>query len=60
MLHQAIDARASKGSHVIPWGVAIGAGTLLAYYVDPYKVGSSKQPWTNREKRPRDRDLNSI
>ena len=36
MLPQAIDARASKGSHAIPWGVAIGAGTVLAYYVDPY------------------------
>jgi len=36
MLPQDIGARAVKGSHTIPWGVAIGAGTILAYYVDPH------------------------
>ena len=35
MLPHDIGTRASKGSHTIPWGVAIGAGTVLAYYLDP-------------------------
>jgi len=35
MLPRDIGARAAKGSHTIPWGVALGAGTVLAYYVDP-------------------------
>lgn len=35
LLPGTIDARTSKGSQAIPWGVAIGAGTILAYYVDP-------------------------
>ena len=34
-LPQNIGHRVAAGSHTIPWGVAIGAGTLLAYYVDP-------------------------
>jgi Flp pilus assembly protein protease CpaA len=35
MLPQDIGARASRGSHAVPLGVAIGAGTILAYYIDP-------------------------
>ena len=35
MLPASVNARASTGSHTIPWGVAIGAGTILAHYVDP-------------------------
>jgi hypothetical protein len=23
------------GAYSVPWGVAIGAGTIIAYYVDP-------------------------
>ena len=34
VLPQAVAPRASKGSQTIPWGVAIGAGTIVAYYVD--------------------------
>ena len=30
-----VSARASRGSHVVPLGAAIGAGTVLAYYLDP-------------------------
>jgi len=26
--------RAAKGAHAVPWGVAIGAGTIMAYYID--------------------------
>lgn len=26
--------RVAKGAHAIPWGVAIGVGTIIAYYVD--------------------------
>lgn len=36
MLPQDIQARTSTGSHGVPWGVAIGAGTVLAYYIDPH------------------------
>ena len=35
MLPASVKARASTGSHTIPWGVAIGAGTILAHYLDP-------------------------
>ncbi len=26
--------RVARGAHSVPWGVAIGAGTIIAYYVD--------------------------
>jgi len=29
------DVNTVKGTHSVPWGVAIGTGTLVAYYVDP-------------------------
>jgi prepilin peptidase CpaA len=32
---EGINARMAKGSHGVPWGVAIGVGTILAYYIDP-------------------------
>lgn len=35
VMPEPIDAKVSKGAHSIPWGVALGAGTLLAYYFDP-------------------------
>jgi prepilin peptidase CpaA len=35
-LPQDLNTRASKGALTIPWGVALGAGTVLAYYADPY------------------------
>ncbi|HXG50512.1 MAG TPA: A24 family peptidase [candidate division Zixibacteria bacterium] len=31
---QSTAARVSKGGYPVPWGVAIGAGTIIAYYVD--------------------------
>jgi len=34
VLPNSISARVSKGAHTVPWGVALGAGTILAYYVD--------------------------
>jgi prepilin peptidase CpaA len=35
VLPDSISKRTAKGADSVPWGVAIGAGTLLAYYVDP-------------------------
>ena len=35
ILPGSVSARASRGSHVVPLGAAIGAGTVLAYYIDP-------------------------
>jgi prepilin peptidase CpaA len=29
------NKRIDSGSYSVPWGVAIGAGTIMAYYVDP-------------------------
>ncbi len=34
VLPDSINARAAKGAHTVPWGVAVGAGTILAYYID--------------------------
>jgi prepilin peptidase CpaA len=30
-----IATKIDKGGHGVPWGVAIGAGTIIAYYFDP-------------------------
>jgi Flp pilus assembly protein protease CpaA len=35
VLPDSISKRTAKGADSVPWGVAIGAGTLVAYYVDP-------------------------
>jgi prepilin peptidase CpaA len=35
VLPDSISKRTAKGADSVPWGVAIGAGTLLAYYLDP-------------------------
>ncbi len=35
VLPDSIGKRTAKGADSVPWGVAIGAGTLVAYYVDP-------------------------
>jgi prepilin peptidase CpaA len=35
VLPDSIGKRTAKGADSVPWGVAIGAGTLLAYYIDP-------------------------
>ena len=35
VLPDSISKRTAKGADAVPWGVAIGAGTLVAYYVDP-------------------------
>ena len=35
ILPDSISKRTAKGADSVPWGVAIGAGTLLAYYLDP-------------------------
>jgi prepilin peptidase CpaA len=35
LLPDSIGKRTAKGADSVPWGVAIGAGTLVAYYVDP-------------------------
>jgi prepilin peptidase CpaA len=35
ILPDPVNTRADKGSHSVPWGVAIGAGTIIAYFVDP-------------------------
>ncbi|SRR5713226_1628561 len=35
VLPPSITERVSRGSHVIPYGVAIGLATLIAYYFDP-------------------------
>ena len=29
------NKRIDSGSYSVPWGVAIGAGTIMAYYIDP-------------------------
>ena len=35
VLPDSIGKRSAKGADSVPWGVAIGAGTLVAYYLDP-------------------------
>ena len=35
ILPDSIGKRTAKGADSVPWGVAIGAGTLVAYYFDP-------------------------
>ena len=35
LLPDSIGKRTAKGADSVPWGVAIGAGTLVAYYFDP-------------------------
>ena len=35
VLPDSLSKRTAKGADSVPWGVAIGAGTILAYYVDP-------------------------
>jgi len=35
VLPDSISKRTAKGADSVPWGVAIGAGTLVAYYFDP-------------------------
>jgi prepilin peptidase CpaA len=35
VLPDSIGKRTVKGADSVPWGVAIGAGTLVAYYFDP-------------------------
>jgi Flp pilus assembly protein protease CpaA len=35
VLPDSIGKRTAKGADSVPWGVAIGAGTLMAYYFDP-------------------------
>jgi prepilin peptidase CpaA len=35
ILPPSIRTRADKGSHTVPWAVAISAGTIIAYYLDP-------------------------
>jgi prepilin peptidase CpaA len=35
VLPDSMSKRTAKGADSVPWGVAIGAGTLVAYYVDP-------------------------
>jgi Flp pilus assembly protein protease CpaA len=35
VLPDSISKRTAKGADSVPWGVAIGAGTLVAYYIDP-------------------------
>jgi Flp pilus assembly protein protease CpaA len=35
VLPDSISKRTAKGADSVPWAVAIGAGTLVAYYVDP-------------------------
>jgi len=35
VLPDSIGKRTAKGADSVPWGVAIGAGTLAAYYFDP-------------------------
>lgn len=34
VLPDAVSVRVSKGANALPWGVALGAGTILAYFVD--------------------------
>ena len=35
VLPDSIGKRTAKGADSVPWGVAIGAGTLVAYYLTP-------------------------
>jgi Flp pilus assembly protein protease CpaA len=35
VLPDAIGKKTAKGADSVPWGVAIGAGTIVAYYFDP-------------------------
>jgi Flp pilus assembly protein protease CpaA len=35
VLPDSISKRTTKGADSVPWGVAIGVGTLVAYYLDP-------------------------
>jgi Flp pilus assembly protein protease CpaA len=35
VLPDSITARTAKGAASVPWGVAIGVGTIFAYYFDP-------------------------
>lgn len=35
ILPDPVKTRTDKGGHSLPWGVAIGAGTIIAYYLDP-------------------------
>lgn len=35
VLPDAIGTRTDNGGHSVPWGVAIAAGTIIAYYLDP-------------------------
>jgi prepilin peptidase CpaA len=35
VLPDSISKRTAKGADSVPWGVAIGAGTIMAYYFDP-------------------------
>jgi Flp pilus assembly protein protease CpaA len=35
VLPDSMGKRTAKGADSVPWGVAIGAGTLVAYYIDP-------------------------
>jgi prepilin peptidase CpaA len=35
ILPDPIKAKVDKGSQSVPWGVAIGAGTIIAYFLDP-------------------------
>ncbi len=34
VLPGSVSVRVSQGSHSLPWGVALSAGTILAYFVD--------------------------
>lgn len=34
ILPEAVNVRVSKGANSLPWGVALGAGTILAYFID--------------------------
>jgi prepilin peptidase CpaA len=35
ILPQPVAERTTKGTHAVPYGVAIGLGTLIAFYMDP-------------------------
>ena len=35
VLPDSIGKRTAKGADSVPWGVAMGAGTIVAYYFDP-------------------------
>jgi Flp pilus assembly protein protease CpaA len=35
ILPDAVSERRMKGARTVPYGVAIGLGTLVAFYVDP-------------------------